>query len=383
MARVNICGFETGDTSEGTTTITGTGVVSVQTTTARTGYALKSACANADGSTAYFELGTPKPFDGTNVTNQPASNTFARFYFQFSQLPVTSVEIFRCVDTAAANRFDLVLKSSGSLDAYLGAELLGSGVAQLTVNRWYRVELRVGNGSPTTWDVAIDGIPDSLGSHALIGADNSGAWRFGVTSNANSETGNFFYDDVYPGPGSIVRLDPAADVAKTNWLNQAASSTNEFQSVDDFASQAGHDTDTTYVTTSTTGTVTFTVSFTALSTRQIIGTVNEIKLITFARRTGAQAVAYDIQLKPTSNAQTTTTLDGTTSYALRAILYKSNGGTDSLTIANVNTCQGSVIHTQANARELRCTAMALMVDLPGVFSPAPKVLQAVNRASTY
>jgi hypothetical protein len=300
-----------------------------------------------------------------------------------------SEEILSVYDTASAAKFQLRIDSNKNLSAWNGATQLGStGTTVLNASQWYCIEVRVGSGVTALWEIRINGASEITATSTLGSSLNTGKWRFGKDANRNSNAVDFYYDDItiddaaYPGPGSIVRLDPAADVAKTNWLNQAASSTNLFQSVDDLASQAGHDTDSTYIVTSTSGVVTYTASFPALSTRQIIGTINEIKFIAFGRDTGT-TLTWRISVRPASNAATTTALDGSNTYAMRAILYKTSGGTDALTIANVNTCQASFVHVQANARELRCTAMSLMLDLPGAGGQSLNIRQAMNRAASW
>lgn len=384
MARVNICGFETGDLSE-CSGFAGT-FETIQAVTVRSGqYALKIATDGVSPSWAQIQsLAT----DGTPGATSVATS-YLRFYFLFVTLPASaSEEIFNCLDTASAQKLAIRINSSGNLSVWSTTTQYGStGATVLAAGVWYCIEIKISTGNPSAWELRIDGVSEISGSNNLSTL-NAEFWVFGQNTVRNSKAVEVYYDDIaiddaaYPGPGSIVRLDPSADVAKTNWLNQAGSSTNEFQSVDDLASQVGHDTDTTYVVTSSSGTQTFTVSFPALSTRQIIGTINEIKLIAWGRDTGT-ANTWQIQVKPTSNAATTTALDGGNTYAMRAILYKTSGGTDALTKANVNTCQASIIKTQSQARELRCTAMALMLDLPGVSGPSRNIGQAMNRAASW
>ncbi len=388
MARVNICGFETGDASEG---FSSGGTFTVQTATVRTGtYALRTNLSAAQGGIISLSAIAA---DGTMALGNVAT-CYIRFYFLYATKPTSGQEeICSFQDVSQSGKAAVKLDSNGKLGMWSGVanltQLGSTGSTALQASVWYCIEVKLGSGaSGVAWEIRINGISEISGSDTFNSSANNGLWLIGANTAVSSAV-DFYYDDVaiddsaYPGPGSIVRLNPSADVAKTNWLNQAGSSTNLFQSVDDLASQVGHDSDSTYITTSTSGVVTYTASFPALSTRQIIGTINEIKLIAFGRRTGAQAVTYDIQIKPTSNAQTTTALDATTSYAMRALLYKAKGGTDALTIANVNTCQASFIHVQANAREIRCTCLALMLDLPGIGGPSRNIRQAVNRASVW
>jgi len=373
--RVNSCGFETGDFSEVQTV---QGNVSVQSSIVKSGqYALRIfGDATHNGCCDVFALAA----DGTAVLANVVTS-YIRFYFHyaFSLGNTNGVTVMSCRESGGTAKATLSITRIP--DGHLALSYLGGithGTTILADNTWYCLELTIGTGTSASWELKVNGIVDMSGTNNLT-ANNAALWRFGTINNYDVSV-DMYYDDIaidadaYPGPGSIVRLDPAADVAKTNWLNQAASSTNEFQSV------AGHDTDTTYVVTSTSGTQTFTVSFPALSTRQIIGTINELKFLAWARDTGT-ALTSQIQVKPASNAITTISSDVGSTYAIRSLLYKASGGTDALTIANVNTCQASIIKTQSQARELRCTCMVLMLDLPGVFSPAPNILQAVKRAA--
>ncbi len=385
MARVNICGFETGDFAE--TTAQGA-TNSIQTTTVRSGtYALR--CNPAASGNGFVKFSTLAA-DGTALGSS-AVTSYTRFYFLFLTAPSSGTAAILSVLGTSSDKFAVKLDSNKNLSAWDSGTQIGSaGTTVLVSGVWYCIEVKVGSGaSNVAWEIRIDGVSELSGSSTLIDSGNANSFYFGNNGNYTLLASvDLYFDDIaiddaaYPGPGSVVRLDPAADVAKTNWLNQAGSSTNEYLSVDDLGAGAGHDTDTTYVVTSTAGTITFTVSFPALSTRQIIGTINEMKVLVWGRDTGT-ALTWQINLRPASNTQTTTAGDFGASYAMLGILYKTKGGTDALTIANVNTCQASIIKTQSQARELRCTCIALMLDLPGVFSRAPKILQAVNRAACY
>lgn len=384
MARVNLCGFETGNGNESFTFV---GTTAVQGTTVRTGqHALQ---VNPTGTgTGFFRLGLLNA-DGTH-TFASVTTSYLRFYFLYTILPASgSEQICEVLAGGGSAKIEMRIDSAGKLSCYQVTTQLGStGSTALVINRWYCIEFKVGSGATAAWEIRIDGAVEISGTDTLADSGTSGLWSLGKGINRNSNSVEFYYDDMtiddaaYPGPGAIIRVDPAADVAKTNWLNQAASSTNEFSSVADYASGgAGDDGDTTYVVTSTAGTQTFTVSFTALTIPRMRG-INEIKLFTSCRDTGT-VNAYQIQLRPASNAQSTTTLDGGNTYEQRAILYKTIGGTDVLSIANVNTCQASIIKTQSQGRELRCTAMALMLDIPVINGPPVNVNQAVKRGAFF
>jgi hypothetical protein len=364
MARVNICGFETGDSSESGSNATGAGSVSFQNSIARTGYALRINIPTSSDA-AWV------PINALDVNGNPAAGNSATFYFRtyfyVATLPSTGTQpIWAVNDTASAHKLTVRIDSNGNLSAWNGNTQLGStGSTVLSTAVWYRVENQVGSGASAFWEIRINGVSEISGTNVLGSSLNNGSVWLGV--EAGFQNIDCYFDDIaiddaaYPGDGAIIRFDPTADVAKTNWTDQGGGTTNIFNSVDDFASQAGHDTDTTYIKTSTSGVVTYTASFATMASKGVLGTVHEVKFVALGRDTGT-TLTYRIALRPSSNSVQTTALDGGSTYALRAILYKTSGGTDALTIANMDTCQASFVHVQNNARELRCTAMAMMVD---------------------
>src|SRR6266542_2624574 len=115
MARVNFCGFETGDTSECNSTGGTVGTLTVQTTTARTGYALRVNAGTAE--TGFVD------FNGVATTGLPSIQSipifYVRFYFLYLTKPTSASEdIFSIADDANLNKIYLRIDLNGNLSVY-------------------------------------------------------------------------------------------------------------------------------------------------------------------------------------------------------------------------------------------------------------------------
>ncbi len=364
MAILNICGFETGGTGlatdEGTFTF---GFGSIQTSVVRSGQYAFRANPISGVSNGY----TLRGHDATGViADFNVVNTYLRFYIKVVTRPSTATAKTICriqQVTSGTLKMSVRVTQNGQLEAWdsANAKMGSTGSTVLNTTDWYMIEVLCGTGASASWEVKINGVSEISGTGNLT-TTNSGRVTIGTGTEASGDV-DFYYDDVcirddaYPGPGSIVRLDPISNSADV-WT------TGGFGDVDDYSSQVGDDTDTTFSTTST-NTDELAPVFTTLANAGIpngVGVVKCLKAVVVARDE-SQTVAFLIRAQSSeplggTGSSSTTALDGGATYALRAIIREWS----SFTVTSSTTFNAEIVHQQSQSRPLRCTAMAVMVD---------------------
>jgi hypothetical protein len=360
MAIVNLCGFETGaigGANEGGSL----GTSSVQSTTKRTGtYALQTnPTTTATGYCTLLGIGA-----NGNAATLGLTTTYVRFYFRYGTKPSSNnEEIFQLNHTSVATgnrKIALRINSSGQLMAYAsdGTTQIGStGSTSLAQDTWYRIECSVDSSLTGNVEVRIDGATEISGTGNTNSLVSYGL-LLGKVVNRNGNTVDFYYDDVivgdsgFIGPGGIVRLDPISD--NDTWT------TGTYADIDDYASQANNDGDTTYTTSSTQNDI-LEPNFTSFATAGIgsSDTINGVKGLTVCRDE-TTSLTYHITLRRNGSSGTNTTnLDGGNAYAHR---QQTDVGAATGAFSPTDTASLRITRTQSQVRALRCTAMAIMVD---------------------
>ena len=203
MSKLNFCGFETADTSE--CRLIG-GTLSVQSSTAHSGAGLGAytmRCNPTTSALGWFEIEGINQ-NGTNATIATIETTtsiFTQFYFNYATKPSTNDEpIYRVMGPSGKSNVQMIevrLNSSGKLTAYdTNGTLLATGTTVLSANTWYRIAIKVLSGNPGTYEVQINGTSEFSASNANLSTANVQNLYFGKSSNRNSNTVDFFFDDV-------------------------------------------------------------------------------------------------------------------------------------------------------------------------------------------
>ena len=362
MAITNICGFETGaGGADNEGVLTGAGAT-IQTTTKRTGdYALRINPTTT--ATAYFSLVVLYLANGIESIGTLITDARYRFYIRIAALPSAAEPILQARNVSAL-KFELRLGSDGkltALDSVLAS--LGTGSTVLSTNTWYRIEVLVGTGASASWEVLIDGVSELSGATGNLTTTGSFAARLGKGTNRNGSGYDAYYDDAaisdsaYPGAGACACLRPNGDGNYTAWTG---TSTN----VDDLTSQAGHDTDTTFINSSTI-TQAETVALESCADRGISGTINCVKSIVVVRdisNTTNIQMRTRVTSPGTADTDTTDIDPGATYRTLGQVLPTNPSGGAAWQTAGVDSLEVGVEHNQAQARELRCTLVCAMVD---------------------
>jgi len=380
MPITNICGWETGaGGADNECSLFGGG--SIVTTTKRSGdYALKAlpvttGLGGASDLICGF-LGT-----GENDSNTTGKATaYFRFYINIAALPSAAEPIFQAASVNLSSlKFELRLNSGGTLNARDSALAdLGTGSTVLGTSTWYRIEVQVATGASAAWEVKINGASELSGSTANLTTSNNRSAVLGKGNNRNGSGYEIYYDDfavsdsAYPGAGAVACIRPNGNGNYTAWTGTSAD-------VDDLTTQAGHDTDTTFISSSTNAQAE-TVLLENCSTRGISGTINAVKSITVVRdisNTTNIQMRTRVTSPGTADTDTTNVDPGATYRSLSQVFATNPSGGAAWDTAGVDSLEVGVEHNQAQARELRCTLICAMVDytpLADALPPKPTVM---------
>ena len=153
---------------------------------------------------------------------------YVRFYLRIATLPgsLNSIAFISGDDTLA----EIQLNASGTLelwDNFNGVQI-GSDSSALSVNTWYRIEVKVDvtTLSATALEAKIDGTAFASGTANYTGLSGAYGLRLGGISNG---TYDIYFDDIavndnsgsfqnsYPGAGEIIHLLPNAIGDNSAW----------------------------------------------------------------------------------------------------------------------------------------------------------------------
>lgn len=352
MAYLNICGFETGDASELSST---NGTYSIQSTTKRTGtYAAR---VNPTASNAYVA------FKGLASNGTPAlstNNLYCSFYFRIATLPGSTGEI--CGFSGPSNKFRIRITSAGALQvAYLNTTpawvQIGSDSATLSTNTWYLIEFKATsiNTSTPTLEGKIDGSVFATGTASNFSAPASADEVFFGTGVTGGLTLDFYYDDIaisdsaYPGAGQVRRLTPnATESTYTDW-------TGTYTDVDD----APHDSDTTFINNAG---ATKHETYPITGYADVTGSIGCLKFYNIARKNGAgdghtQGIYVE---EDGSSLQSWSGVDPGTSYVMLAGIKALTNGA-AWTVADLDGLKVGASNDALNTADIRVTALGAMV----------------------
>lgn len=167
---------------------------------------------------------------------------FFRTYFQYSVLPTGDNTIIRLGNTAlGTTEAGLKITAGGALKLWNGGVAgaqVGSTSSALTINQWYRLEIKYDNtggvgagilellidgvsvASSSSLTIALGILSYSLGGNLLAETQTQGDWFFDDIA-INDSTGSF--QNTYPGDGKIVHLRPSSAGDSTQWTPAAGS----------------------------------------------------------------------------------------------------------------------------------------------------------------
>lgn len=319
------------------------------------------------GANAFVRFGC---FNATGVVSACSVNhSFSSFWVNIATAPASANEgIFRVsTNVAGTQKFELRLASSGVLQSYdQSGTLMDTGATVIPLNTWTFIQCDVPNSVSGTYSCKINGVTEiTSGSHNFLASD-TGYVFFGKEQNANTQSIDYFFDDVsvddtaFPSDVKVIRLAPNANGTTMQWAGGTnASDWNEVK-------EAPTDNDTTYVAKSASSTQTALFNFVDTGTAGITGTIQALRLHVRMRDTvgGSSSTFPEISSSGTTNDKSATTLG--TSYANFFNLLATDPHTTlAWTTGGVDAVQGGVVDTAA-INTPRATTIDMMVDyIPG------------------
>lgn len=211
--------------------------VTVQSSVVRSGtyaYALTS-----NGSTAakiYFAS-----FSGATATHY-----FVRSYVRWTGNPSRDFRVLGIETAANADVGSVYLKTNGTLELRVGANVIGTAASGLSADTWYRVELRSfingAAGADDYIEFHLDGSQVAIdAARAITTAAPTLVVSGDTTTTSLSAT--VYLDDLainddsgasqnsWPGNGNVLLLVPTADAQRGSWTGGAGGTTNLWDAV--------------------------------------------------------------------------------------------------------------------------------------------------------
>lgn len=360
MAFVNICGFETGDTSE---VHTASGTLSVQGTTKRTGaYALQMNPSAAVSRAAIGGLGS----NGAKATLGTPATCYFVFYVRWATLPSSQIRFFQIGNSATAQSganecISGYIDSSGVF--VISGNSTSSTIATLSTGTWYRIEVKaVRNG---TCEAKVDGGT----AQTATGVDN--AIDYLLLGNSGVQTFDVYIDDVaisdsaYTGAGQVNILKPNAVGRLTGFAGGTGSS--NWAEID----EVPNDSDTTYV--KSTSDANFSTNMESAATGGVSGTIGVVKSVGIVR---AETTGFKARIGLDDGANidrldTPASANVATTYATISKIHALTPAGGSWTSSDLDSIQGHLGGEDVAAHNARMTSLYVMVWCAGATASVP------------
>jgi hypothetical protein len=371
MALLNIVGFETGDAFELRTGAVG-GTASIQSTVKRTGgFAFR--CNPATTATGFGRI-SGYATTGSYTTFSEAT-LHARFYFRYATKPGANSEEL-CSFFGAAQKLAIRIDSSGNLSAWDGTTQLGStGSTVLSADTWYMIGVTCGTGTNAAWALTIDGAAEISGTRTFTSNSNNVELELGKLTNRNGQTVDFFYDDValsntaIPGAGAVVMAKADGNGNYTAWTGDYTPEWTEAPPITTDDASA-----TQYVATST-NTNAESATMESSATIGASGTINAVKTLAIVKQ-GASALCKIRLRSGTTDDDTSGVAPGTSYVSIGKVYEADPADAAAWTTTKVDAVEVGVVHAQSQVRELRCTAVFLVVEYTPSGSSTPQAIDA-------
>lgn len=311
-------------------------------------------------------------------------NYYSRMYVYLTAYPAANnKDLMGFTRISSSGKVMIRMLTTGALQLYNieDAAQVGSDSAALSLNTWYRIELRVDTTTlaSTVVDARIDGV--SFASSTINLTAGIGKATFGLFSTTGDTTQRFIADDIaindnsgsfqnsWPGAGSIVHLTPNAEGDSVMW-NNGVSATN-WENVDEITPDDSS-------TVNTTTTLNDIDEYNLTAAPAAIGSTDTINCVQVGLRIGNSATAthgYTPRIKAAASGTveegsaitiTNSTFVTNASAAPRnynLTLYDLPGAsTTAWTKADLDTTQIGVKHTADASFNAQVSTMWLLVD---------------------
>lgn len=291
---------------------------------------------------------------------------YGKFMMRMASLPASlRCAIYGVFTTGSQVKMEVRVNSNGYLEVYDADDtLVSTGSTQLSVDTWYRIEVKCGTGTSGAYAVKINGNQEVSGTSNLSTVNVGAAWvgRHRYGNDADAQTMNAYYDDVsfdglgYVGDTRVKMLVPDANGYYTGWTTGAG---NKWEQIDEIPPNG--DTDFIY---SVTNNDVYTCDFTSCSEAGISGEIKAIKPIVWARKAVGGTVQCKIRVRSdTTDVDTVNALSLSESqyYGIMQYLNEDPATSASWTTGGVDAIECGPLKLN-DTNEVRCTSAKVMVE---------------------
>lgn len=207
-------------------------------------------------------------------------------------------ELIVFLDGTPAQKGSIRINSSRHLEVYNSADVLqATGSTALSLDTWYRIEVKMCTGTSCAWAVKINGSAELSGT-GNMGSSNNASIRFGKAVNKNSQSVTYGFDDIlvdpsdYPGNIRVKAVRPVADGISSGWF--AGTGSSDYSQVNRIPLGAG----TTYIRNdgSTAGNL-HTVRIDSAPNYAISGAIRSVKgVFNLTKESGTSATGLEMRV---------------------------------------------------------------------------------------
>lgn len=378
MALINFCGFETGNAAhEG---IAQAGTFSVVTSPVRTGTYAGRVNPGVSG-TGFFAFAS---ISSTTLQEADASaaTAYGRFYFRAATLPNSTqgwIMMAGSRDNAASNKWRLEVSDTGLLRIKnTGATVVETTAASwISTNTWYLIEVKIGTGTSTTYEVRVNGVTVLSGSGFNTNTNNHARFQLGTEDGITNGSIDFYYDDFawddanWLGPGRVKRLVPTANGSTASWTSGTAPS--DYTVVDEIPAV-----DTDYLQcANTSGDKVHLVDVTDAAAAAVSGIVNGVKAWARVRENSNSTSSTKLRIRCNGTDSTTSGVNHSTTVSNRYFLRTTDPSDSApFSMADIDDLEVGVV--ESNAVAVRCTVLSAFVDFND--EPCPGEWPRVSRS---
>lgn len=306
-------------------------------------------------------------------TNPGFSSTtmYTSFYF-YPAAWQASAEHMHTINTAAGIALSLRINSVGKLILHdSNGTQVATGTTVLTLNTWYKIEMKANVGSAKAYEVRINGVSE------ISGTCDQSTTAFtkiflGKSANLGSSSVDWYYDDFivddagYPADGEVKLLAPNANGSTQQWTS--GTNASDYNEVKEVPADGG----TTYVKCGTGGSQVALFKVATLGA----GTINAVMTSILVREDTAVTSSNHHRVRSGGNNFDTSAVNQSTSYdSVGKFMVTDPNTSAAWTTAGVNAIEiGSI---EDNAVAMRMDAARVEVHY------APSAAAGSSQTSIY
>ena len=313
-------------------------------------------------------------FSTTQMTNS--------FWFYPNALPTTGKEIISAtLNTSNGTIYVLYINPDGTITLRGAAATtwVATSTTALSTGQWYHVCAVVTSGSSGAYSLKIDNVDEFSGTANFGSAVNYRYFRYGKSTDTNSNTVDFFYDDIVQPTGSdcnyytsqIKVLRPDANGTYTGWT--LGSGTSDWTQIDERVPDGS----TTYVASNSNASEKVSFNASSTATVGISGTIHAVKTQVAVQEAASNndTIFQALVISGATESATTSQTALSNSYVHQEMFFTTDpdtgvdwttGGVDGIQLGGV-----SVFASTTTFRISHASAQVLFTPSAGGSTPTP------------